>query len=107
MPHFASLNYNIKKYFCCMTRSRLILFLLILIAWWPLHFNAAAQNKNNKLPAALAKEKKWVDSIYNVLTPDERIGQLFMVAAYSGGKSFNEEAQDILHLLSKHSERIN
>ncbi|WP_371415936.1 glycoside hydrolase family 3 N-terminal domain-containing protein [Pontibacter sp. SGAir0037] len=29
------------------------------------------------------KEKNWVDSVYNSLTPDQRIGQLFMVAAYS------------------------
>lgn len=28
-------------------------------------------------------EKKWVDSIYNGLSLDERLGQLFMVAAYS------------------------
>lgn len=28
-------------------------------------------------------EKKWVDSIYTQMTFDERIGQLFMVAAYS------------------------
>lgn len=28
-------------------------------------------------------EKKWVDSIYNSLTFEERVGQLFMVAAYS------------------------
>jgi len=83
-----------------MTRSRLLFLILIIIAWWPLHFNVAAQSKNNKLPTALAKEKKWVDSIYNVLTPDERIGQLFMVAAYSGGKSYNEEA--ITKLLKAH-----
>ncbi|MBD0261116.1 MAG: glycosyl hydrolase, partial [Cytophagales bacterium] len=30
-----------------------------------------------------ARQKHWVDSVYNGLTPDERIGQLFMVAAYS------------------------
>ncbi len=29
------------------------------------------------------KEKIWVDSVFSTLTPDERIGQLFMVAAYS------------------------
>jgi beta-glucosidase-like glycosyl hydrolase len=33
---------------------------------------------------------RWVDSVYNRLTPDERIGQLFMVAAYSGGKNYND-----------------
>ncbi len=29
------------------------------------------------------KERQWVDSVFQSLTPDERIGQLFMVAAYS------------------------
>ncbi|HEV7231481.1 MAG TPA: glycoside hydrolase family 3 N-terminal domain-containing protein, partial [Bacteroidia bacterium] len=27
--------------------------------------------------------KHWVDSVFNTLSPDRRIGQLFMVAAYS------------------------
>src|SRR5690349_18050014 len=35
-------------------------------------------------------KRKWVDSVYNKLTDRERIGQLFMVAAYSGGKDYNE-----------------
>lgn len=38
----------------------------------------------------LAK-KTWVDSVYNSLNTRERIGQLFMVAAYSGGKNYNEK----------------
>ncbi|WP_235925671.1 glycoside hydrolase family 3 N-terminal domain-containing protein [Pontibacter burrus] len=29
------------------------------------------------------KEKNWVDSVFNSMTPDQRLGQLFMVAAYS------------------------
>lgn len=29
------------------------------------------------------RQKKWVDSIYNQMTLEEKIGQLFMVAAYS------------------------
>ncbi|WP_345161858.1 glycoside hydrolase family 3 N-terminal domain-containing protein [Pontibacter saemangeumensis] len=29
------------------------------------------------------KEKQWVDSLMTTLSPDQRIGQLFMVAAYS------------------------
>lgn len=33
---------------------------------------------------------QWVDSVYGQLGEEERIGQLFMVAAYSGGKSYNE-----------------
>ena len=42
----------------------------------------------------------WIDSVYNKLTIDERIGQLFMVAAYSGGKNYNEEL--ITQLLKDH-----
>lgn len=29
------------------------------------------------------QEKQWVDSVMTTLTPEQRIGQLFMVAAYS------------------------
>ncbi len=36
-------------------------------------------------------KQHWVDSIYNSMNDTERIGQLFMVAAYSGGKDYNEE----------------
>jgi beta-N-acetylhexosaminidase len=44
--------------------------------------------------------KAWVDSVYSMLSPEERIGQLFMVAAYSGGKNYNEGA--ILKLIENH-----
>lgn len=43
---------------------------------------------------------KWVDSVYNHLTEDERIGQLFMVAAYSGGPKLN--VGEIEGLIKKH-----
>ncbi|MGC4058690.1 MAG: hypothetical protein QM743_11310 [Chitinophagaceae bacterium] len=56
--------------------------------------------QKNQLLFPSASAQKWVDSIYNKLTPDERIGQLFMVAAYSGGKNFNEEA--ITQLIDRH-----
>jgi beta-N-acetylhexosaminidase len=38
------------------------------------------------LPDPLAggpAEQQWVDSVFNALTPDQRLGQFFMVAAYS------------------------
>lgn len=35
-------------------------------------------------------KKQWVDSVYGQLNKEERIGQLFMVAAYSGTKNFND-----------------
>jgi len=41
-------------------------------------------------------KQKWVDSVYKKLTTDERIGQLFMVAAYSGGPKANQDAIETL-----------
>ena len=41
-------------------------------------------------------EKKWVDSIYNSLSIEERIGQLFMVAAYSNKDSAHIKSIDKL-----------
>ncbi len=35
------------------------------------------------LPGPCNTEKQWVDSVYNALTPEQRIGQLFMVRANS------------------------
>ena len=43
------------------------------------------QQKNSEIvtPPFEGKNKGWVDSVMKKLTPDQRIGQLFMVAAYS------------------------
>ena len=41
-------------------------------------------------------EKKWVDSVYDKLTFEEKIGQLFMVAAYSNKDSTHTNAIDKL-----------
>lgn len=38
----------------------------------------------------LQQKQHWVDSVYQSLTLEQRIGQLFMVAAYSGGEKYNE-----------------
>lgn len=56
-----------------------------------------------KIIANKASENRkvmWVDSIYQALTMEERIGQLFMVAAYSGGKDYNEPK--ITELINSH-----
>lgn len=45
-------------------------------------------------------EQDWVDSVYRQLNPQERIGQLFMVAAYSGGDDYNKA--DIEKLIKAH-----
>ena len=62
-----------------------VLFCLLLTSGY-----AGASAKKEK-DANILVRKHWVDSVYNALNEDERIGQLFMVAAYSGGKNFNEE----------------
>jgi len=65
-----------------------VLFLPFLIAVSSL----SAQSKQPPAAKPAPAEKAWVDSVYNKLTEEERIGQLFMVAAYSGGKNFNQDA---------------
>lgn len=47
-----------------------------------------------------AARNRWVEKVYNSLSTEERIGQLFMVAAYSGGKNYNED--QITALLNAH-----
>lgn len=47
------------------------------------------------------QEQKWVDSVYNVLNFDERLGQLFMVSAYSNRDSTHAKAIDKLITDSK------
>ena len=64
--------------------SRLIALICIAFS-----IDTAAQPVFRGKPEPL--QKLWVDSVYNQLTESERIGQLFMVAAYSGGKNFNQE----------------
>lgn len=46
---------------------------------------------NNAVGQQVYKQQ-WVDSVYNSLSEEERIGQLFMVAAYSGGSNANESS---------------
>lgn len=43
---------------------------------------------------------QWVDSVYNTLSLEEKLGQLFMVAAYSDGPQKNTET--IQKLIGKH-----
>lgn len=54
--------------------------------------NLALTQKN---PEFLAVKSSWADSVFKSLTPDQRIAQLFMVAAYSNKDEahYNEIAQ--------------
>ena len=62
---------------------------------------APASFKLSKAIYLSDNEKKWVDSVYNVLTFDERLGQLFMVSAYSNRDSTHAKAIDKLIIESK------
>lgn len=64
---------------------RLSIIVLVLLAY----LSPAAYAQSDSTIAA-KKRSAWIDSMFNKLTEEERIGQLFMIAAYSGGKSYNE-----------------
>jgi beta-N-acetylhexosaminidase len=58
-----------------------------------------AQN-NNSSPDFITTDSPWADSILNQMSLDEKIGQLFMVAAYSSkGK---EHYQELNQLIAEH-----
>ncbi len=72
---------------------RILLALFIFL----LHNGVWAQRSKSRVvvssssPSAVNLKARWVDSVFNKLSDTQRIGQLFMVAAYSGGKDYNEE----------------
>jgi len=59
-----------------------IRILLLLLAATGLLISSAVPYEDAAQPRSVA-EQNWVDSVFNSLTPDQRLGQLFMVAAYS------------------------
>ncbi|MBJ6142164.1 glycoside hydrolase family 3 N-terminal domain-containing protein [Hymenobacter sp. BT559] len=60
----------------------LSLGLLLSITGLLLGFSTPGTTLPDPLPNGPA-EQQWVDSVFNSLTPDQRLGQFFMVAAYS------------------------
>jgi beta-glucosidase-like glycosyl hydrolase len=74
----------------------LIICLFVLLTSLPL----SAQNNGKKANPAIFQSSEWVDSMINDMTLKEKIGQLFMVAAYSNrGK---EHRQAINRLINKY-----
>lgn len=53
------------------------------------------------IATAQPSELQWVDSVYNQMTEDERIGQLFMIRAFSKGDK-NETAAIIKQIQKQH-----
>ncbi len=76
-------------------------FLMFLLPSFILLSVASEKNGPEKARAQFAaRQKHWVDSVFNSLSPDERIGQLFMVAAYSDEKEARYE--QISQLITKY-----
>lgn len=66
---------------------------------------AAVKVPLKKFPKSLLhketkEQRKWVDSVYDSLTLEQKLGQLFMVAAYSNKKE--DHAQQIEQLIEQH-----
>lgn len=80
-----------------MSKNKLILSVfpficLVIMAFVP------GTKKTKQEPVIYKTDERWVDSLMKVLTPDERIAQLFMVAAYSNKDEAHK--QSILKLVS-------
>jgi beta-glucosidase-like glycosyl hydrolase/CubicO group peptidase (beta-lactamase class C family) len=78
------MNYLLK-----MLRKTTVTFLLPLICFIVL----ANTHLLNKYQVEEQKKEHWVDSVFNAMSPEQRLGQLFMIAAYSNGKE--SDYQDI------------
>lgn len=53
--------------------------------------------KSKKDPDFIGLQNKWVDSVFNSLSPQQRLGQLFMVAAYSNKDlKHSKEIKDLI-----------
>ena len=76
-----------------MKRSILILFSCVL-------FVTNVFSQQNKKPVFLTEKSNWADSILQELTLEEKIGQLFMVIAYSNKST--DHKKDISRLIKKY-----
>ena len=86
--HGASLREKIRKMVKMLRNTILFLGILLLNCGF---LNSSESTKEVSYPF-IGADMHWVDSVFNTMTLDEKIGQLFMVAAYSDPKQDNEEA---------------
>lgn len=74
--------------------KKLCVYTALVLAFLPA-FQSIAQQTDP--PFLSAMQEPWVDSVFNALTPDERIGQLILVAAWSN--KGDAHRQEILKLI--------
>lgn len=92
---FAPVEIRIANYRLRITKTGFCLSLLTILYG----LSASAQNpdfRNWKKDKACVQ---WVDSVYNVLNTEERIGQFFMLPAYTSGNNYNMDT--VLSLLKQ------
>src|SRR5689334_21855130 len=80
------------------------LSLFLFLAGFELHSDKHAVDVEKKDPPFITDDNaanRWVDSVFNKLTPDQRLGQLFMVAAYSNKGA--DEKQRIAYLINTYN----
>lgn len=88
---------NWRKHILSLGLTIIISFFIQGVLWAQSSTDNIADNKKD--PAFLDVKGTWADSIFNTLSPDERIAQLFMVAAYSSKGP--EHVQKIQNLVEK------
>ncbi|GGK66154.1 glycoside hydrolase family 3 N-terminal domain-containing protein [Rufibacter glacialis] len=76
-------------------RYSLWLLTVVMGVWWVLS-GFGPKGRGN----VTVQEQRWVDSVYQTLTPDQRLGQLFMVAAYSNKSQ--SHVREIEHLITQY-----
>jgi beta-N-acetylhexosaminidase len=57
--------------------------------------------KRKTNPPFLLSQDKWIDSVFNSLTPSEKIAQLIMIPAYQNDNGFNEK--EVSKLIEKYN----
>lgn len=65
-------------------------YIFSLISIIILNANVSAQTENPLATKDVLAQQKWVDSIYDAMTLDEKVGQLFMVRAFSNNTKAHE-----------------
>ncbi|MCR9081864.1 MAG: glycosyl hydrolase, partial [Cyclobacteriaceae bacterium] len=63
--------------------SKIVLICLFTFFWTSQSNSWSSANSTDPLDVENMDMANWVDSVFNALSPDQRLGQLFMVAAYS------------------------
>jgi len=84
------------------SRFYLILFIAFFKFITPDYVISSYQNYYGQdKPPFYDVDMQWVDSVFNELSPEERIAQLIMVAAYSNRGE--QHTKDIIELIKKHN----